>query len=133
MRIEAIRAAWFGFGALILLAGSGCAEIGLSRVEFRAVDPEEAAERATIGAVAGGLLGAGLAAVVHPTPLSASIGFAGGAGVGAALGVATAQPLPRYGPVVLPAELPPPGFYDAWPPGYRAPPIAAQTPPPPPG
>src|SRR5437773_9083914 len=122
MRRTAVGAALVGFATVL----SGCVEIGLSRV-----DPQEAAERALIGAALGTALGTGLGASFSINPaIGAVVGAEAGAALGAAVGVATAQPLPEYAPIALPTAAIIPGFYDTWPPGYHPPPIASQTPPP---
>ena len=103
-------------------------------LEVARVDPDEAAERALIGGVLGAALGTGLGATFALNPaIGAVVGVESGAAIGAAIGVMTAQPLPDYKPVAVPQEAVIPGFYDTWPPGYRPPPINAQTPPPRPG
>src|SRR5947209_3565683 len=129
-----------GVGAALVgmaMALSGCVEIyGPTpfAIELARVDPEEAAERALVGAALGTALGTGLGATFAINPAIGSVvGAEAGAALGAATGVATAQPLPRYAPIAVPTAAVIPGFYDTWPPGYHPPPIASQTPPPRPG
>src|ERR1700722_9472653 len=109
---QAMRLAVTGTMAIAFLALlSACAR----------VDPEEAAERALVGAVAGTALGTGIGAAFAINPgIGAVIGAESGAAIGAAVGAVTAQPLPDYKPVALPAG--PPAFYDGWPPRYTPPP-----------
>jgi hypothetical protein len=130
MRLLLVGAVVSGLAAAL----SGCAApgdtapfgFGLSRV-----DPQEAAERAIVGAAVGTALGTGLGATFAINPAVGSIiGAESGAAIGAAVGVATAQPLPSYAPIAVPALPVIPHFYDTWPPGYYPPPVAAQTPPP---
>jgi len=125
-------------GLLALAAAlGGCADaytplpldLTLSRV-----DPEEAAERAVVGAA----LGAGLGTAVGTafsinTGIGSVVGAEVGALLGAELGVVTTPPVPTYRPITPPETAMIPGFYDAWPPGYRPPPVGSQTPPPRPG
>jgi hypothetical protein len=125
MRLKLGRAAML---SLAVVAASGCAGPpyqGLARV-----DPEDAADRALVGAVAGAALGTGLGATFAISPaVGAIVGAEAGGGIGAAIGVLTAQPIPAYTEVTAPEG--PPGFYDTWPPGYHPPPITAGAPPPP--
>lgn len=103
-------------------------------VELARVDPQDAADRAMVGSVLGAALGTGLGASFAINPAIGSvIGVETGAALGAAVGVITAQPLPDYKPIALPAAAVIPDFYDTWPPGYHVPPIASQLPPPKPG
>jgi hypothetical protein len=133
MRLRAMRAALVGLAGAVAAAAGGCVPVYSGTVEIVRVDPEDAAERAAIGALLGAALGTGFGASVALNPaLGAVIGIEAGAGIGAAIGAITAQPLPSYAPVVVPAEALIPGFYDAWPPGNHPPPIPAATPPPPP-
>jgi uncharacterized membrane protein len=129
MRLIVVRMALLGLAA----AASGCVPVYPNSPPGAAVvriDPEDAAERALVGAVTGAVLGTGLGATLAISPaVGAVIGVEAGAGIGATIGVLTAQPLPSYGSVALPEG--PPGFYDTWPPGSHPPPIAAGTPPPP--
>src|SRR5579862_3048568 len=79
------------------------------------VDPQEAAERAVIGAAAGTAIGTGVGASFAIDPaIGAVVGAESGAALGAAIGVATAQPLPDYRPIAVPAATVVPGFYDTW-------------------
>lgn len=138
MRRMVVRAALVGLAAGLSAAWlSGCVPVsgpGPSPAGVARVDPEDAAERALLGGLIGATLGTGLGAIFAINPaIGAVIGVETGAAVGAAIGVATAQPLPSYRPVTVPVAAIIPGFYDSWPPGYRAPPLASQTPPPPPG
>ena len=127
MRFLGVGAAILGLTAVLC----GCADSGTGPLVSR-VDPEEAAERALVGAAAGTARGVGLGTIVAISPpLGALIGAKVGAGVGGVIGIATAQPIPDYKPIAVPIEPVIPGFYDTWPPGYHAPPIGAQTPPPP--
>lgn len=122
MRLLAAGTALIGIAVVL----TGCGVYGPSRV-----DPQEAAERAVIGAAAGTALGTGLGASFAINPaIGAVVGAESGAAIGAAIGVATAQPLPDYRPIAVPATATP-GFYDAWPPGYHTLPVAARVPPPP--
>ena len=126
MRLKVVRAALLG----LAIAVSGCSPTALSSFEISRIDPEDAADRALIGAIAGAALGTGLGATFAISPaVGAIVGVEAGAGIGATIGVLTAQPLPAYGAVALPQG--PPGFYDTWPPGFRPPPISAGAPPPP--
>jgi len=129
MRLFVVRAALLGFAA----AASGCVPVYPNTPPGDAViriDPEDAAERALIGAVAGAALGTGLGATFAINPaIGAVVGVEAGAGIGATIGVRTAQPLPSYSSVAIPEG--PPGFYDTWPPGYHPPPVSAGVPPPP--
>jgi hypothetical protein len=129
MRVTLVGAAIVGLAAVLC----GCAESGTGPALAR-VDPQEAAERAIVGAAAGTALGTGLGTIASINPaIGAVVGAEAGAAIGAAIGVATAQPIPDYKLIALPAVPVVPGFYDTWPPGYHQPPIASQTPPPHPG
>ena len=127
MRLNVVRAALLGLAAIV----SGCSPTALPSLGISPrIDPEDAADRALIGAVAGAALGTGLGATFAISPaVGAIVGVEAGAGIGATIGVLTAQPLPSYTAVAAPEA--PPGFYDTWPPGYRPPPISAGAPPPP--
>jgi hypothetical protein len=126
MRLKVVRAALVG----LAMAVSGCSPSALPSFEISRVDPEDAADRALIGAVLGSALGTGLGATFALSPaVGAIVGAEAGGGIGATIGVLTAQPIPAYGAVALPEG--PPGFYDTWPPGFRPPPISAGAPPPP--
>lgn len=131
MRVVVVGAALCGLAATLC----GCVATygaGSDRIAVARVDPQEAAERAVIGAAAGTALGTGLGATFAINPaIGAVVGAETGATLGAAIGVATAQPLPDYKPIAVPGEPVIPGFYDTWPPGYHAPPAASRTPPPP--
>ena len=131
MRLMVVRGALIGFAAVL----SGCVEpYGPAPFELARVDPQDAAERALIGSVLGAALGTGIGAIVAINPaVGAVIGVESGALIGAAVGAATAQPLPSYAPIPIERAALIPGFYDTWPPGYRPPPVASQTPPPRPG
>jgi len=122
-------------GLVILL--SGCAEVfGPDRLDLSIarVDPEDAAERAVIGAALGSALGTGIGATAAINPgVGWAVGAKVGATAGAIIGAATAQPIPDYAPIPPEAAAAIPGFYDTWPPGYRPLPPAAQAPPPRPG
>ena len=116
-------------GLAAMLAGCVAQPVELARV-----DPQDAADRAMIGSVLGAALGTGLGASFAINPAIGSvIGVEAGAALGAAAGALTAQPLPDYRPIVVPAEAVIPGFYDTWPPGSHVPPIPSQLPPPKPG
>lgn len=120
----------------VLLIAVAAALSGCVAPYFSArVDPQEAAERALVGAAAGTALGTGIGAIVSINPaIGAVVGAESGATLGAAIGIATAQPLPDYHPIALPPGAVIPGFYDTWPPGSHAPAREARTPPPlPPG
>ena len=131
MRVVVVGAALCGLAATLC----GCVATygaGSDRIAVARVDPQEAAERAVIGAAAGTALGTGLGATFAINPaIGAVVGAETGATLGAAIGVLTAQPLPSYGPVVVPVEAAVPQFYDTWPPGDHPPPVASGTPPPP--
>ncbi len=133
MRLMVVRAALIGVAAAL----SGCVEVygpAPFGIELARVDPDDAADRALVGSALGAALGTGLGAAFSINPAIGSIvGAESGAAIGAAVGVMTAQPLPSYAPIAVPAASIIPGFYDTWPPGYHPPPIAAQTPPPRPG
>ena len=133
MRVSGVAVALVG----LLAALTGCVEAygpGPSGLALARVDPQEAAERAVVGAAAGTALGTGIGAAFAINPaIGAVVGAESGAAIGAAIGVLTAQPLPDYRPIAIPAAFVIPGFYDTWPPGYHAPPITSQTPPPHPG
>ncbi len=124
-------------GLIGLAAGlSGCVEgaYGPEPITLSRVDPEDAAQRALIGGMLGATLGTGLGVSFALNPaMGGVIGIERGAAMGAAAGVITAQPLPAYAPIAVPQEAVIPGFFDTWPPGFRPPPIAEQTPPPLPG
>ena len=129
MRLKVVQAAVLGLVAM----ASGCVPASPNSPPGTGViriDPEDAADRALVGAVAGAALGTGLGAAFAISPaVGAIVGVEAGAGIGATIGVLTAQPLPSYTAVAAPEGLP--GFYDTWPPGYRPPPVTAGTPPPP--
>lgn len=133
MRLIVVRTALIGLAAAL----SGCVEVyGPAPIDLALarVDPADAAERALVGSVIGAVAGTGIGATFAINPaVGAVIGAESGAAIGAAIGAATAQPLSDYAPIAIPTAAIIPGFYDAWPPGYHAPPIAAQTPPPRPG
>ena len=135
MRLIVVRAALVGFAAALSAAGSGCVPVygpGPAGVEISRVDPDDAAERALIGSALGTALGTGIGAAFAINPgIGAVVGAESGATIGAAIGAATAQPLPKYAPIAAPTVAVIPQFYDSWPPGYHAPPIASETPPPP--
>lgn len=132
MRLIAIRAALVGLAATLAGLGGGCVPVYSGPVEIVRVDAEDVAERALIGSVLGAALGTGLGSTVAITPaVGAVVGVQAGAAIGAAIGAMTAQPLPSYAPIAVPATAAIPGFYDTWPPGPHPPPIAAGTPPPP--
>ncbi|MGE5268995.1 MAG: hypothetical protein ACM3JG_04900 [Thiohalocapsa sp.] len=102
-------------------------------VTLAQVDPDEAAARAVVGSAIGAGVGASLGAAFAITPwIGAAVGASTGAAVGAAIGAVTAQPVPTYAAIAVPPEPVIPNFYDTWPPGWHVPPIASQTPPPPP-
>ena len=127
MRLSVVRVALLlGVAAV----AAGCSPTALPSVEVSRVDPEDAADRALVGAVLGSALGTGLGAAFAISPaVGAIVGAEAGGGIGATIGVLTAQPIPAYGMVAAPEG--PPGFYDTWPPGYHPPPITAGAPPPP--
>ena len=131
MRLMVVRGALIGLAAVL----SGCVEpYGPASIGLARVDPQDAAERAVVGAVLGTALGTGLGAVFALNPgIGAVVGAESGAAIGAAVGVMTAQPLPEYAPIAVERAALIPSFYDTWPPGYRPPPVASQTPPPRPG
>ena len=131
MRLLVVGGVLIGLAAVLsgCVEANGPAPIGLARV-----DPQEAAERAVIGAALGTALGTGLGAVFAINPgIGAVVGAESGAAIGAAVGVMTAQPLPDCAPIPVERAALIPGFYDTWPPGFRPPPVATQTPPPRPG
>lgn len=133
MRLIVVRAGLIGLAVTL----SGCVEVSGPApfgIAVARVDPEEAAERALVGAALGTALGTGIGATFSINPaIGAVVGAESGAALGAAVGVMTAQPLPAYAPIAAPSASAIPGFYDTWPPGSHPPPIAAQTPPPRPG
>jgi len=109
----------------------GATPDGLYPYQFPRVDPQEAAERAVEGAAIGAGLGTALGAAFSINPaIGAVVGVETGATLGAVVGAATAQPLPDYTPITIPAKAVIPGFYDTWPPGYHPPPVGSETPPP---
>lgn len=124
MRLSLARVALIGVTAAL----SGCVSVyGPHRI-----DPAEATERAIVGAAAGTALGTGIGAVFAINPAVGSIiGAETGATLGAVAGIITSQPLPAYQPIAVPTAAVGPDFYDTWPPGSHAPPIASQVPPPP--
>src|SRR5947209_18874623 len=103
MRLIAVRAALVGLAAAL----SGCVEVygpAPFSIELARVDPQEAAERALIGSALGTALGTGLGATFALNPAIGSVvGAEAGAAIGAGLGVITAQPLPDYRPITIPA------------------------------
>ena len=131
MRLNVVQMALLGLAA----AASGCVPVEPNTPPSSfvvRVDPQDAADRALIGAIAGAALGTGLGATFAISPaVGAIVGVEAGAGIGATIGVLTAQPLPSYTAVAIPDG--PPGFYDTWPPGDHPPPVTAGAPPPPPG
>lgn len=131
MRRLVVRGVLIGLAAVL----SGCVEAyGPAPFAVARVDPQDAAERALIGSVLGAALGTGIGATVAISPaVGAVIGVQSGAVIGAVIGAATAQPLPEYAPIPIERAALIPSFYDTWPPGYRPPPVASQTPPPRPG
>ena len=131
MRLMVVRGALIGLAAVL----SGCVEpYGSAPFGLARVDPQDAAERAVVGAVLGTALGTGLGAMFSINPgIGAVVGAESGAALGAAAGAMTAQPLPEYAPIPIERAALIPAFYDTWPPGYRPPPVASQTPPPRPG
>ncbi len=124
---ECLATAWRGgVAAAMALCLGACVETGSARL-----DPEVAAERGAIGGLLGGLRGPGIgSAVAIDSAVGATIGGPAGFAAGAIIGIATADPLPSYGPVALPGDALVPGFYDSWPPGYYAPALGSRTPPP---
>jgi hypothetical protein len=125
-----VRAALTG---LALAALSGCNPgAALPTVSLARVDPEDAADRAIVGAALGTALGTGIGASLSINPaIGAVVGAESGATIGAAIGAATAQPLPAYRPIAVPTAAAVPEFYDTWAPGYHPPPVASEVPPPP--
>ena len=87
------------------------------------------ADGANLFALSAGIAGLGAIFAINPG-LGATLGTEIGGGLGAAVGIATAEPLPSYAPITIPASSLIPGFYDSWPPGYIAPPIGSLAPPP---
>jgi hypothetical protein len=155
MRFITVRIGWAlritGLGVTMAAAASSCVPVERNTVEvarvkfdtvgiqpvalpqFTRADPEEVAERGSIGGALGAMLGAGLGATASIDPaLGAAVGGPAGAAIGVVVGIATVQPLPSYAPIAVPAAPVIPGFYDTWPPGYAAPPAGAQASPPPP-
>ena len=134
MRLSAVRAGLVGITAVLGALSGGCVPVYSGPVAVVRLDPEDVAERALIGGVVGAALGTGLGSTFAINPaIGAVVGVQAGAAIGAAIGAMTAQPLPAYAPIALPAAAEIPGFYDTWPPGNHSPPAAAWTPPPPPG
>lgn len=92
-------------------------------------DVEDPYQRAVVGSALGAALGTGLGATFAINPgIGAVIGAETGATLGAVAGVITTQPPPTYAPIPPGDAAFIPGFYDTWPPGYRAPPLAGETP-----
>lgn len=132
MRLSCARAVLIVLSAAVTALGSGCVPVYSGPVEVVRVDPEDVAERTMIGSVLGAALGTGLGSTFAITPaVGAVVGVEAGTAIGAAIGAMTAQPLPAYEPVAMPTAAVIPGFYDSWPPGSHALPIASATPPPP--
>jgi hypothetical protein len=132
MRLSVTGAALIGLGMSL----AGCVGIdnrGFSNfAEQLGVDPQDAAGRAVEGAVLGATLGAAVGAMFAINPgIGATVGTEAGGALGAVVGMATAEPLPTYTPIAIPAVAVPPAFYDGWPPGYGAPPPGSMAPPPP--
>jgi hypothetical protein len=95
------------------------------------VDPRQAAGNAFVGAAVGSLLGAGIGANFFINPLlGAWVGAAAGAGLGAGVGVISTEPAVTYGPIPQRDIAVAPTFYDAWAPGFVAPPVGTQAAPP---
>jgi hypothetical protein len=149
MRFITVRIAWLGVATAAAAAVSACVPVERNTVELARVQidtvgaqsvaipeiiraaPEDLAERAVVGGILGGMLGAGVGAIASANPaFGAVIGGPAGAVIGGLVGIATTPPLPSYMPIAIPTAPVIPGFYDAWPPGYRSPPAGAQTPPP---
>jgi uncharacterized membrane protein len=130
MRLNVVQVALLGLATV-----AGCAPVDPNTTRSSLVvrvDPEDAADRALIGAIAGAALGTGLGATFAINPaVGAVVGVEAGAGIGATIGVLTAQPLPSYTAVAAPDG--PPEFYDIWPPGDHSPPVTAGVPSPTPG
>jgi hypothetical protein len=119
MRLAALGALAVGLTAAL----SACAPVN--------VDPEQATERAVIGATWGSALGTGIGSVFAINPaIGAVVGAESGAAIGAGIGVATSAPVPSYKPILVPAEAVIPSFYDDWPPGYHLPPANTEAQPP---
>lgn len=134
MRLALIGLAMAGLAA----ATAGCVPantVGGGRqpiVTVARVDPQDAADRMVIGTVAGATAGAAIGAIVSINPgLGATVGTEAGGALGAIIGHATAQPLPNYKPIAVPAAAVIPEFYDSWPPGYGPPASVSEAPPPP--
>ena len=128
---------WWGGVALIGMASalSGCVAIygDNSGLHVARVDPDDVAERALTGSVAGAAVGTGLGTLFSINPaIGAVIGVESGAAIGAGIGALTAQPIPDYAPIAIPASAAIPSYYDTAPPGNHAAPLATQVPPPPP-
>ena len=131
MRLCLSRAALIGVG--LSLAGCvGANNQGFTGVAAQlGVDPQDAAGRAVEGAVLGATLGAAVGAIFALNPgLGATWGTEAGGALGAVVGIATAEPLPSYKPILLPAAAAIPEFYDSWPAGYVPPPSGTVSPPP---
>ena len=130
MRLAVIGLALIGFAC----TGSGCVPVynGPASVEGPRIDPEEASQRALVGATLGAALGTGIGAgfAINPA-IGAVIGAETGATLGTVAGIITSQPLPAYKQIAAPSATVIPEFYDTWPPGYHIPAAASQTPPPP--
>ena len=95
-------------------------------------DVQDRYQRAVVGAALGTALGTGLGATFAINPgIGAVVGAEAGAALGAAAGVLTAEPVPTYEPIPVPAAAIP-GFYDTWPPGYEGPALGTEAPRPPP-
>ncbi|HEX3863859.1 MAG TPA: hypothetical protein VHY35_19425 [Stellaceae bacterium] len=122
--------------AMAAAALSGCVAVygSPAGITVARVDPDEAAERALIGSVAGTAIGTGMGAIFAINPgIGAVVGAESGATIGAVVGAATAQPLPAYTPIAVPAAPVIPDFYDTWPPGNHIPTVGSEVPPPHPG
>ena len=101
---------------------------GLSACAPHMVDPQDATERLVAGAAIGGAFGAALGATFSINPVIGAIyGAEAGGSIGGITGVLTAAPVPAYHPIPAPAQAVIPHFYDAWPPGYHAPPNYPET------
>jgi hypothetical protein len=101
---------------------------GLSACAPHMVDPQDAAERMVAGAAIGSAFGTALGAAFSINPVIGAIyGAEAGAAIGGFTGVVTAAPVPAYRSVPIPAQAVIPHFYDAWPPGYHAPPNNPET------
>src|SRR4051794_1380491 len=106
MRFISVRLAWLGVATATAAAASACAPVERGTATFARVqidtvgmvpdihgetirvDPEEAAERALVGGLAGGVLGIALGTTGSANPaFGALVGGPAGAALGSAIGI----------------------------------------------